>query len=211
MNYDPNAPGDRPSGRGRGLALGRGIVLLAVALVIGIVLLRSVPTPVPPGPVTATTVTTAAPLRKKPVAKGPTTTVPTLAPSKVAVLVANGTTVPSGAGNLAVALKALGYDTLPAYDTTAPATASAVYYVSATYKQPAATLAGLLGLPSSAVGLLPSSAPVPKVSGYDVAIVEGPHLAARFANPTSLGTTTTSTPGTTSTTGTTRTTGTTGG
>lgn len=200
MSREPNAAGG-PPGRVPGLALGRGVILLAVAVVIGVVLLRSLPTPVPPGAATTTTTQATTPTHStKPVASGSTTTTTTLAPSKVAVLVANGTSVPSGAGNLANALKALGYDTLPAYDTTAPATASAVYYVSETYHQAAVTLAKVIGVASTSVAVLPSTAPVPKVSGTDVAVVEGPHLAARFANPTSLGTTT-STSTTTSTTG----------
>lgn len=200
--------GRHPAGpKSSGIALGKGLILLVVALVIGIVVLRSVPTPVAPRaattPVTTTPDTAPAQPATKPAATGPSAPTITLPPAKVAVLVANGTTVPAGAGNMVTALKALGYNVLPASDTTAPASATVVYYVSDTYKQAALTLADKLGQPPGVVTVLSKSAPLSTTTGADVVVIEGPTLALRFAGPVSLGTTTTTSTTTTSTTATT--------
>ncbi|MGH9071222.1 MAG: LytR C-terminal domain-containing protein [Acidimicrobiales bacterium] len=192
MNSGRHAAGPRPSG----LALGRGFLLLVVALVVGIIVLRSIPTPRPSGAAaTTTTTTTERPGSQtgKPTGDTTTTTMAPLAPAKVQILVANGTSVPVGAGNLVNALKALGYDVLVPYDTTAAATATAIYYASSIYKPSALTLASLLSKPASVVSALPKSIPVTTTATPNVVIIEGPNLAKRFASPVSLKTTSTTT------------------
>lgn len=213
MNSGRHSAGPSSSGP----ALGRGLLLLVVAVVVGIVILRSVPTPVPPGGTTSTTApssTASTQPPNNPLAAGPPVTTASLPPSKITVLVANGTTVPAGAGNLRSALQALGYNLLLAYDTTAPAASSAIYYATSTYKQSALTLATLLGQPASLVAALPSTATsvqLTTTAGANVVIIEGPTLAQRFASPVTLhgsgqNSSTTTTTTTTSTTQTTQTT-----
>lgn len=188
MSRGHHSTDDRSFSRSTGLALGRGLVLLAVAVVVGIVLLNSVPTPTPKVPAsTPPSPTSTVPAKHHGTT---TTTVPpatstTLAPSKVAVLVANGTSVAKGATNLSNALKPLGYKLLAPVDTTSAATGSAVYFAPG-YDQAAASLAQLMKLSPSSVQPLPSSLPVASVSGADVVVVEGPTLAQRFTNPTSI-------------------------
>lgn len=209
MNSGHHAAGPRSSGP----ALGRGLLLLVVALVVGIVVLRSIPTPVPSGSAVSTTTTaTTTPKPNNPLASPPATS-STLAPGKVEVLVANGTSVPVGAGNLVNALKALGYDVLVPYDTNTTASASYIYYATSAYKQSALALAKLLSQPDSEVLAQPASIPVTTTAKPDVVIIEGPTLAQRFASPVTLGTTKTTTKTTTkaTTTKATTTTSTTGG
>lgn len=188
MNSGQHAPGRRPPGGQPGLALGRGVLLLVVAIVVGIVLLRSVPTPTAPGSVTQPTTTTTS-TQPSNLGGGTTrTTTPTLlAPSKVIVLVANGTSVPAGAGNLVNALKGVGYMALIPYDTTPPdsVSTSAIYY-KAGYAPEADALATLLKQPATEVAALPSSVPVVTTMAFDVMVIEGTTLATSFADPVSL-------------------------
>lgn len=164
-----------------------------MAVVVGVVLLRTVPTPkAPAGSASTTTTTVASPSAPDNSGETTTTTAPAtlLPPSKVTVLVANGTSVPAGATNMVNALKQLGYLVLVPYDTTSAATASAIYY-QAGYKPEAEALATLLSQPASEVAPVPSPLPVRTTLSFDVMVVEGPALATRFANPVSLAKSTT--------------------
>lgn len=199
MSSRRHASRDRSLRRSTTMAIGRGLVLVAVAVVVGIVLVNSVPTPGPATPSASqpaaagsshprgsggaapagTTTTTAA--------SSATTAAPAMPPSKVKVAVANGTNdaVPLGATHLADALHALGYQVLAPMDTTQPQSSSAVYFAPG-YDQAAAALAHRLQLSPSVVAPLPSSVPVSNVSGADVVVIEGPNLAQRFKTATTL-------------------------
>ena len=175
-----HAATDGSFGRSAGGAALRGAGLLAVAVILGIVLLRNgggdpysralrtvgSPTPeVTVRPPTATTIT-----------------VPVRAPSDVKVLPANGTSV-SGAGLTTFnRLKQAGYNVLAASNTTAPANASAVFF-NPGFDREARVVAQLLGLPDSAVQAMPTPPPVSDTRGADVIVVVGPDLAKQ-GNPT---------------------------
>lgn len=192
MSQGRHAADDRSLGRSTGIALGRGALLVAAAVVISVVLLHTVPTPgASPGTAgpTATTATTATTNRHRS-ASAPVTTGTTLARSQISVLVANGTSVGSGASHLSTALGALGYHMLTPTDTTQSQSASAVYFASG-YSDAAAAMATLLQLGPATVQPIPSPPPVPSAGSADIVVVEGPHLAQRFASATSLSAATT--------------------
>lgn len=194
MRRGRHAADDGSFGRSTGTALGRGLLLLAVALVLGLLLLNRVDAPaedeqqVRSGDTEETTTTTAA--------RSTTTTAPMRAPKDVKVLSANGTSVKGAGGRVKDKLLAAGYNALAATDTTAPAQGSAVYY-AAGFEREAAVVAQLLSVAPSAVLALPATPPVADLKGAEVVVVIGPDLAA--ANPPPS-TTTTAKPASTTTT-----------
>ena len=164
--------------------MGRGVLLLAIALVIGIVLLNAVDDQ-PPGTdlaassggqsegsgdeaaATTTTVPT-------------TTTVAARPPAEVKVIVANASDVKGAAGTANDQLKAAGYNGLS--PTNAAKVAESSVYFTAGYDKEAAAIAATLGLPATSIKPLPTPPPVdPKTA--NVVVVLGADHAARFAAP----------------------------
>src|SRR2546425_2090365 len=152
-----HAATDGSFGRSAGGAAARGAGLLAVAVIIGILLLRSGggdpysrsvstganPTPeVPSQPSTATTVT-----------------VPVRSPADIKVLPANGTSTANAAANTGNRLKSAGYNVLSASNTNNPATGSNVFY-NPGFEREGRVVAQLLGLPDSAVQPMPTPPPL---------------------------------------------------
>lgn len=195
------AAADGSFGRSAGVAMGRGVALLAVALVIGIVLLNATSND-PPG----TRVSASSPTTVKP--KGTsastttvpptTTTVPAHAPKDVKVLVANGSGTSGVAGNASTPLKTAGFNVL------APTNAdkiqeSSVYFVPG-YDKDAADIAAALGLPATAAKAMPAPAPVKSDANPNVIVVIGSADATRFAQASSSGTTAKASSGATTTT-----------
>jgi len=175
-----HAATDGSFGRSAGGAALRGAGLLAIAVILGIILLRNgggdpysralrtVASPTPEVTVHAPTATTI--------------TVPVRSPSDIKVLPANGTTI-SGAGLATFnRLKQAAYNVLAASNTTAPSTTSNVYF-NPGFEREARVVAQLLGLPDSAVQPMPTPPPVSDTRGADVIVVVGPDLA-RQGNPT---------------------------
>jgi hypothetical protein len=172
----------------------RGLVLLAVALLIGIVLLNATDGD-PPGTNLSTNPATRSEPGDTP-SKGssattttvpPTTTVPARAPKDVKVIVANASAVKGAAGKVNEGLKPLGYNVLaPANAATAPA--SSVYFTPG-YDREAAAIAAALAFPATAVKPLPAPSPVADIKGANVVVVIGADQAARFG---AAGATTTS-------------------
>ena len=169
-----HAATDGSFSRSAGGAALRGAGLLALAVILGIVLLRNgggdpysralrtVASPTPEVTVHAPTATTI--------------TVPVRNPGDIKVLPANGTTV-SGAGLATFnRLKAAGYDVLAASNTDSPASTSNVLF-NPGFDREARVLAQLLGLPDSAVQAMPTPPPVGDTRGADVIGVVGPDLA----------------------------------
>ncbi len=188
----PPSEGAGPTNGGHDhVHLGRAIVLVVVAVVVGALLLNVASRPTvdnasstaPP----ATTTTTHP--------KTPTTTTTTVPRSSVAVLSANGTSVAGVAADVSTALKAQGWNTLTPVDTTAPVTASAVYY-AAGQQASAATIASYLGLKPTTVQPLTTSAPVSTTAGVEVLVVVGPDLAGHLPSTATTTTTTAASPGT---------------
>lgn len=179
--------------------MGRGLLLLAVAFVIGIFLLNQVDAPENASQVTsgsdddteeATTTTTAAPVVT-------TTTAALRQPKDVRVLTANGTSIKGAGGRIKDKLLAAGYNALAATDTKTPATASAVYF-TAGFEREAAVIAQLLGLAPTTVQAMPDPVPVADLKAANVLVVVGPEIAQ--AAPSSGSSTSTTARSSTSTT-----------
>ena len=163
----------------------RGLALLALALIIGVVLLNATEAD-PPG----TTVSTSGEPTAEDSGDGggeaaeattttvaPTTTLPARAPKDVKVIVANASPVKGAAAGGRTALLAAQFNVL------APANAAAVpdssVYFTAGYERDAAAVATALGLPPAAVKPLPSPAPF-DTKGANVVVVLGADAAPRF-------------------------------
>jgi hypothetical protein len=195
-----HAASDGSFGRSAGIQIGRAVGLIAVAAVIGIVLLhRSGPSGTT---VSAQGTTTTAPGHPtSTTGPSPSTTSAALrAPSSVKVLVANGTVAggTSGgsqhlAGEVSTTLHAQGYDTLAAVNANQNVTASIVYFQPG-YEREAAVLAQSLALPVSAVQSMPAQPPVASLNGANILVVAGSDQAR------SAGSTTTTTAHATTTT-----------
>lgn len=200
------AAADGSLGRSAGAAMGRGVLLLALALVIGVVLLNATDEE-PPGTTVSSssrqqgesaggdgaTTTTAAPT---------TTVAPLRAPKDVKVIVANASEVKGAAGRASEVLKTAGYNALAPTNATATP-ASAVYFTGG-FDREAAALASALQLPGTAVKALPSPSPVPDLKTANVLVVLGADAASRFAaTGTTAGATTTTAPAAAATTTTT--------
>ena len=169
-----HAATDGSFGRSAGGAAARGAGLLLVAVVIGILLLRSgggdpYSRAVNVGSPQASPLTTLPPTAT-------TVTFPLRNPADVVVLPANGTATAGAAAATGAKLKAAGYNVLAAGNTTKAATASNVFY-AAGYEREAGVVAQLLGLPDSAVQPMPAPPPVADLRGSFNLVVVGPDLA----------------------------------
>jgi hypothetical protein len=176
----PHAAGDGSFGRSAGLQAGRATILIAVAVLIGFVLLHRSPGAasigtLPSGP-SATTKTTGQGGGSVPTSA--LTTPPTVAlrtPQSIKVLVANGTSSIGLAGRISDALHAKGYNTLSPTDASQHPTSSFVYF-EPSYGSDAAALASKLNLPATAVSAMPTPPPVAKLNGANILVVAGPNL-----------------------------------
>lgn len=195
MRRGRHAADDGSFGRSTSTALGRGLLLLGAAVILGVVLLARVDSPadeeqveVGSGTEEATTTT---------VPRSTTTTAPMRAPKDVKVLTANGTDVKGVGGRVKDKLLAAGYNALQATDTTTKPQNSAVYYAAGLQRE-AAAVAQLLSIAPSAVLAMPATAPVADLKGAEVLVVVGPDVAAQHALAST--TTTTAKPASTTTT-----------
>lgn len=179
MRRTRHAAEDGSFGRSAGMAAGRGAALLAVAVVLGVVLLNAADDP-PVDRVStgsrdndtpASTTTSVAPTTL--------VTAPPRAPKDVKVLSANGTSVKGVARKITDQLKAAGYNVLAPTDTKR-ADASAVYYVD-DFEREAQAVAQNLGLGATSVQALPTPPPLPDARGANVLVVVGAELAQRLS------------------------------
>ncbi len=195
MRPGRHAADDGSFGRSAGMAAGRGALLLAVAVVLGVLLLNAAddtPSRVgagrdnEDGDDRATTTTT------QPV----TTTVAVRPPREVKVLAANATNVAGAAGRVSAGLRNVGYNVLAPTDAK-PADASAVYFTP-TFEREGQAVAQALQLPPTAVKPLPNPPPVADLRGANLLVVIGPDVASKATQGAT--TTTTSRRGRTTTT-----------
>lgn len=208
MRRAGHAAQDGSFGRSAGMAAGRGAVLLAVAVILGIVLLNAADDPGPDrisagaaeedddgGGASDDPATTLPP--------STLATVPPRSPQEVKVLPTNGTAVKGVAGKARDTLQAAGYNVLAPTDATR-AEASNVYFTSADFEREAQAVASALGLPANVVVAYPTAPPLPVTDpkGANVVVVVGPELAQQLAPAAS--TTVTTRAATASTTATTR-------
>lgn len=196
-----HAAADHSFGRSAGGAALRGAGLLAIAVILGIVLLNSsdggdFDTVSAGGKTKDTKVTTTL---------APATTTTTVAlrpPAEVKVLAANGTTTKGLAGKFKDKLSAAGYNALAPTDaTTKPVTKSVVYFAQG-YQGEAGAVATAVGLPATAVAPMPAKLPVLNLQSANILVVVGndaPGAASAATTSTSLKRSTAATTSTTAT------------
>lgn len=159
--------------------MARGIALIAVAVILGVILLQATDadepfaavdteeddgsgvTPTTDSDSSATTPTTA--------------TAAAHDPSEVAVLVANGAGIDGLASRIGDQLKAANYVVQTPANTKAPADTSVVFYAPG-YEADAAAIAQLLS-PAPATAALPEPPPVEDMKGANVLVVAAADLA----------------------------------
>lgn len=160
--------------------MGRGIILLGVALALGIFLLNKADTTTGVDRVNAGTHTTQPDNGVTTTTGGgvTTTTVPVRSPDKVKILVANGTDVRGAAGRVNLELVNLRYNPIAPVDFGKIVKASQVYF-QAGFEREAAVLVQALGLPQAVALPLPVPPPLADLHGADILIILGPDLAAK--------------------------------
>ena len=167
------------------MSVGRGAILIAVAFVVGLILLQKTDK----APKVVRTTPNATPTTSPNVTFPTTTSTPGgHAPASVKVLVANGTNTPGAASRVVPPLTTAGYNVLAPTDATKTykATnprASVVYYTPG-YDLDAKIIATHLTLQLSAVQPLPTTAPVANTQGANVIVVVGPDLAGASSGTT---------------------------
>jgi len=192
------APVDRPDpapGGGQGgrqLALGRAFVVIVVAIVLGVLILRSGRSPLsalrsPSSSSTTSSSTTTAP---------PSTN----SRGKVKVLVDNNSTTNGVAGDYTTVLQHAGWSMLAPGNATGQARATSAIYYASNDRLDAEAVAAALGLPLSDVLPLNSATPATNTAGADVVVLVGANLAAETPPSTVPPPTTTTAPKPTTTT-----------
>jgi hypothetical protein len=194
------AADDGSFARSAGGAGARGLVLLALALLIGIVLLNATDADPPGTSVSARggsdttsgngSKSDASGEKTTTTAAAPTTTLPARAPKDVKVIVANASSVKGAAANAKKMLDPPGYNNLAPTNAAAVAETS-VFFVPG-YDRDAAAIATLLGLPATTVKAMPAPAPF-DTKGANVAVLIGADHGPKFAAAPAAGATTTTT------------------
>jgi hypothetical protein len=169
----------QPAGQG---SVARGVALVVVAVVIGLLLLRdddSASTQVAVGTDGSGEVADGGEVDPDAgddtVTSTTSTTVALRPPSEVKVLVANGSGVNGAAGGTTDALEALGYVTgTPANAERVPST---VVYFTEGYEPEAEALTEAVGAAATAVTPMPAVAPVDDLQLANILVVIGPELA----------------------------------
>lgn len=189
------ARGDRRSGDRRdppdGARSARGVAVVVVAVVLGVLLLPSAtraPLTAPAGVRVPATTSTTRPVTRSHSHSSSTTTV-TVAPSTIHVLVANATTTNGVAGAVTSFLGSKGFSTLSATNALTRATSSQIYAIAGA-QAGASTVARALSLPAASIQPASAVAPVSSTAGANVVVIAGADLAARFvpsASATSTG------------------------
>jgi len=163
----------------------RGALLLAIAVVLGVVLLNRFDNGTDPfaqsltasGKATTTTTTAAPPVTTTTAA----TAAPRLrAPADVKVLPANGTGVNRFGARVGDELKKSGFNVLSAVDSTTKGVTTSAVYSTAGYEADAADVAAKLGLPPSAVQAATPPVKSGDLRGANVIVVAGADLSGRL-------------------------------
>jgi hypothetical protein len=184
------------------MQVGRAVALLAIAVLIGVVLLRHDGTS--SGRIVSSSQTTVPPTTPKPSNTTPssvahtttTSSTPLRAPQDIKVLVANGTSTNGLASTVKSKLQGEGYQTLTSTNSSEQVTATILYYRPG-YQNEAAALAEFLTLSPTAVQAMPAQAPVSNpaaVDGANIIVVAGPDVAqGGSSGPSGTGATSTTT------------------
>ena len=173
MRRGQHAADDGSFTKSAGTAVGRGVVLLAVAIGIGLLLLNSVEAE-PPGTSIAAgdarnTTTTVADDGDD---GAPTTTLPPVRPpAEVKVIVANGSSVNGAAAAVTNKLAPGGYNVLAGVNASVKVQSPVVYF-TAGFDREAAAVAAALGLDAAAVTKpMPAQPPVNDLQTANVLVV----------------------------------------
>jgi LytR cell envelope-related transcriptional attenuator len=192
---DPSrAQGEGPRGsfeRPQRSVAARGVLLVAVALVIGVLLLPSAtraPLAVGATQTAKTAQTTPVHSPSKKSKTSTSTTAPAPAPSSIHVLVANATQVDGVAGAVTTFLGGKGFATLTAVNATTALSSSQIFYTAAGSVPDADEVASALSLAASTIQGAGATPPVQSAAGASVVVIAGSDLAARFV-PSSSSTT----------------------
>jgi len=173
---------DAPHGRPH---VARGLVLVAVAVVVGALLLPSATRgPLAASAVSAATTTTTAGAGGAPGSRhgrhSGTTTTTTVAPSAIHVLVANATSTNGVAGAVTSFLASKGFATLTAVNALVKVNATEVFTVGGAAAD-VGPVTSALDLSPASIEPAASAAPVASTTGANVVVIAGPDLASRFA------------------------------
>lgn len=199
------ASDDGSFARSAGGAGARGLALLAIALLIGIVLLNATDADPPGATVSAQgdADTTDADsggggdaageddgggggeAAAAPTSVPTTTTVPARAPKDVKVIIANASDVSGAAGNVKKVLDPAGYNVLAPSNATKVAESSVFH--TAGFEADARAVATALGLPATVVKALPAPPPF-DTKGANVAVVIGADSGTKFGAAPAAGT-----------------------
>jgi len=180
MRSATHARSDNSFARSAGTQTAKGAGLIALAVVIGVVLLHTAPKT---QTVTVTTPATQPPAKasKGTVPPAPTTsTIPPARPtSQVHVEVANGTQAIGLGGKIRSQLSTDGYNTdKPALDAPTKDHATTTIYFQPGFQSDALQLASTLSIPATAVQPMPSPPPVPQsLDGVDLLVIAGTDIA----------------------------------
>ena len=168
-----------PTGPARGASPVRGVVLVAVAVVLGFFLLRAIDD-TGAGPSVEDVETTDGGEAASGDGTAPpasdATTVPPRPPGEVVVLVANGSGVSGAAAAQTEAIQGGGYQVLEPGNFEAGVDATQVLPIAG-YEAEAAVLAAEIGAPEGAVQPMPEPPPV-ELAGAHVLVILGPDLAS---------------------------------
>jgi hypothetical protein len=166
-------PGNGPSSQA---ALGRGLLILLVAVIIGVLVLNSLDNKTKKASAKSETTTTTK-------AKATTTTTtPLRSPANVKVLVVNASGVSGVAQTASSSLSQSKYSTLTPATATTKESKTMVYYEPG-YEQEAQVLATTLSLPLANVSPMPtnkSAIPVSDTAGADILVIIGTDQASSF-------------------------------
>lgn len=181
MSRGQHAAEDNSFNRSASGALARGVILIAVAVILGIILLQATDTPVPletaggddPPAVGDTTSTT---VDEDEVAPVTPTTTPPLDPSTITVLVANGAGVSGLAGDVTELVAEAEFETTTPTDVSdGERVEESVVYFTTGFEDAATAVAAVLD-PVPEVAALPDPPPVDDLAGANVVVVAGPDL-----------------------------------
>jgi hypothetical protein len=186
-----HAAGDGSFARSAGIQTGRAALLIAVAVLIGVLLLHRSPAPGGSGASISTGGGTTTPTITETTAVAgpgattgtstrtntPTTAANLRAPQDIKVIVANGTTTAGLAARVSNLIHGKGYNTLASTNATVKPPSTIIYFAPS-YSADAAALASKLNLPASAVQAMATPPPVANLNGANILVVIGPDLAS---------------------------------
>jgi hypothetical protein len=178
-----HAAGDGSFGRSAGTQTVRGAALLGVAILIGVILLRTAPSETGSSvkSTKTTTRTTAKPAAPGVTVPVTTTTAPPRPPGQVTVTVANGTNVSGAANRIKSQLLQGGYNVVFATNATTNSSATTTVFYLAGFQQEAVILANSLSLPPTVAQAVPPPPPVSDTKGADLVVVVGADLASQLS------------------------------